>query len=327
MEPIPKQDNVDAIATKGKMEPKMLVTEAASALGTTVQALHNQIKRKNLTHKKNKNRVYFSHNTARQLFEFQFKQQVICFQILKGGSGKTSLCFQVGIRASLYGAKTLLIDLDQQGNLTKACQIKPHDTPIMIELINQEIPTEYGIVNVTEGLDIIPSRIENALLDSHLMLKRLPLDRVYKDMIDPLREQYDLILIDCPPAIGSSVSAISMAADKILAPVIPAEFSKDGLNITTSEINNLEKHYKKSIPIYPFINMFDPRTSLSNGILRELISDPTHGKNVLRTVIRRNQEFENTLSKGISLFDTLSQTTAKEDVDLLTREILSIGEF
>lgn len=308
------------------MEPKMLISDAAEAMSVTAQALHAQIKRKDLPHKKSKNRVYFSYETAKELFPFEFKPQILSFQIVKGGTGKTSLCLAVGVRASLYGAKTLLIDLDQQGNLTRACRIKTHDKPIMIELINQEIDIEDGIVPVYDGLDILPSRIENALLDSNLMLKRLPLDKVYRDMIQPLTKKYDLILIDCPPALGSSVAAAALASDKIISPVTPSEFSLEGLEITTREINSIEKAYQAHIPVCPLLNEFDPRTSLSPDTMRFLLAHPKHSSTLIRTVIRRSQEFENVLTKGMSVFDSLTYSTAKEDVDLLTRELLKIGD-
>lgn len=309
------------------MEPKMLVADAAVALGVTVQALHNQIKRQKLTHQKSKNRVYFSYETAKKLFEINLHPQVISFQIVKGGVGKTSICLGLGVRASLYGARTLLIDLDQQGNLTKACRVKAHDKPIMIELINQDISIEEGIVPVYEGLDLLPSRIENALLDSNLMLKRLPLDKIYREMIEPLKSEYDLILIDCPPALGSSVTAASLASDKIISPVTPSEFSLEGLEITSKEVSSIEKQYKTKIPVCPILNEFDPRTSLSHDTMRFLVSHPRYSNNLIRTAIRRSQEFENVLTKGASIFDSLTQTSAKEDIDLLTRELLKIGDF
>jgi len=304
------------------MDPKMLVSEVSLALGVTSQSLHNQIKRKNLHHSKSRNRVYFSHDTAKTLLGLDFSSQIIAFQIVKGGTGKTSICLSTGIRSCLYGAKTLLIDLDQQGNLTKACRIDTYDTPIMIELINQGLPIEEGIVNVVDGLDILPSRIENALLDSNLMLKRLPLDRIYKEMIHPLKDKYDLILIDCPPALGSSVTAIALASDTIISPVTPSEFSLEGLEITKNEIKNIEKNFQTNIKIRPLLNEFDVRTSLSHETMNFLITN--YDKHLIKPVIRKNQEFENVLIKGISIFDTLRNTAAKEDIDLLTRDLLNI---
>jgi chromosome partitioning protein len=307
------------------MDPKMLISEASEALGVTAQALHNQIKRKNLPHGKSRNRVYFSHETSKSLLSLTFKPQVISFQIVKGGTGKTSMCLAVGVRASLYGAKTLLIDLDQQGNLTKACRVQTHDTPIMIELINQEIPIEEGIVPVCEGLDILPSRIENALLDSNLMLKRLPLDRVYKDMIAPLTSKYDLILIDCPPALGSSVTASALASDRIIAPVTPSEFSLEGLEITKQEVNNIQKHFHVKLTLSPLLNEFDVRTSLSHETMKFLMTNYEIG--LIRSVVRKSQEFENVLIKGESIYDSLNSSPAREDIDLLTRELLNISSL
>jgi len=305
------------------MEPKMLVSEASEALGMTAQALHNQIKRKNLEHGKSRNRVYFGHQTAKSLLSLSFSPQVLCFQIVKGGTGKTSMCLAVGVRASLYGAKTLLIDLDQQGNLTKACRVDTHDNPIMIELINQDIPIKEGIISVYDGLDILPSRIENALLDSNLMLKRLPLDRIYKDMISPLKDKYDLILIDCPPALGSSVTAAALASDRIIAPVTPSEFSLEGLEITKQEIKNIGKNFHTSLLLSPLLNEFDVRTSLSHETMKFLMTNYEHG--LIRSVIRKSQEFENVLTKGESIYDSLNNCPAKEDIDLLTRELLNIN--
>lgn len=305
------------------MEPKMLVSEAADALNITAQALHNQIKRKNLVHGKSRNRVYFGYQTAKDLLSLAFSPQILCFQIVKGGTGKTSMCLAIGVRASLYGARTLLIDLDQQGNLTKACRIDTHESPIMIELINQDLPIEEGIVNVYDGLDILPSRIENALLDSNLMLKRLPLDRIYKEMIAPLKHKYDLIIIDCPPALGSSVTAAALASDRIIAPVTPSEFSLEGLEITKQEIKNIEKNFHTKLLLSPLLNEFDVRTSLSHETMKFLMTNYEYS--LIRSVIRKSQEFENVLTKGESIYDSLNTSPAREDIDLLTRELLSIS--
>ena len=310
-----------------EMDPKMLVTEAAEVLNLTPQALHNQIKRKGLAFKKSKNRIYFAHNTARALLNLAFVPQIITFQIVKGGTGKTSICLAVGVRACLYGAKTLLIDLDQQGNLTKACGVSTQDKPIMIEIINQGLKIEEGIINVCEGLDVLPSRIENALLDPSIMLKRFPLEHLYKDMISPLKQAYDLILIDCPPALGSSVTAATLASDKIIAPVTPSEFSLAGLEITSNEIENIEKQFKTSVVLCPLLNEYDARTTLSADTMRLLLGSPKYGEKLIRSVIRKSQEFENVLTKKMTIFDSLGNNSAKEDVDLLTRELLKIGDF
>lgn len=307
------------------MQPKMLATDMAKFLNITTQAIHNQLKRKELPFKKSRNRVYFDHITSKQISNINVTPQVIAFQIVKGGTGKTSICHSVAVRAALYGVKTLCIDLDQQGNLTSTFHIKSDETPIMVEIINNRLSLKDSIVSVIPGLDIVPSRIENALLDSSLMLKRSPLDRIYKEMIQPLKAEYDLILIDCPPALGSSVTAATLASDLVISPVTPSEFSLSGLQITNHELMNISENFKQNIPLKIVLNKFDTRTSLSHETMRFLIKEPTYSSNLFQTAIRSSQEFENVLTRGESIFDSLIDSPAKEDIDLLTMEILNIS--
>ena len=303
----------------------MLLADAALAVGLTPQALHNKIKRAQIDVNKSKNRIYFGHEVSKKILDIEFKPQILSFQIVKGGTGKTSMCLSVGVRACLYGAKTLLVDLDSQANLTKACGIVAKNKPIMHDVINQDLRFEDAILNVCDGLDIFPSRIENIVLDTKIMLNRHPLERLYKDMLEPLKEKYDLILIDCPPALGCSVTAATLASDKIIAPVTPSEFSLDGLGITADEMGNIEKHFKTNINLYALLNEYDTRTTLSSDTLRLLLSSTRFANKVLRAVVRKSQEFENSLVKRITIFDSLNNNSAKEDIDLLTRELLNIG--
>lgn len=306
------------------MNQKMTAIDASKFLGVTVQAVHRQLKSKELDFEKSQNRVYFGHSTAKKLFKIKFKQKVLTVQIVKGGTGKTSIAHALAIRASLYGARVLCIDLDQQGNLTQAFQQNPEEVPAMVDVLSQNIPFSDAIINVTDGIDLVCSRIENAILDSTLMLKSLPLERVYRDMFDPLRKKYDLILIDCPPALGQSVAAASLASDLVVSPVTPEKFCLSGLKITSQELLNIENVYKKKIPMRIILNKFDSRTTLSHEVLSTLIKHSTYGDKMFKTYIRVSQEFANVIVKGESLFDSLKDSTAKEDIDLLTREILEI---
>lgn len=309
------------------MNPRMTAVEAASFLGVTVQAVHKQLRSKDLPFEKSQNRVFFTHETARKLFSIEFKQKIIAVQIVKGGTGKTSLAQSMAVRANLYGARVLCIDLDQQGNLTQAFNINPEELPAMIDLLTDGQPISEGIVPVAPGLDLIPSRIENAVLDNTIMLKRLPLDRVYRDSFDLLREKYDLILIDCPPAIGQSVAAVTLAADLIIAPITPEKFCLSGLKISSQEIANLERTYKKKIQMKVVLNKFDTRTMLSHDVLSSLIKHPDYTSKLYKSYIRVSQEFPNAIAKGGSIFDSLRENSAKEDIDLLTREVLELNDL
>lgn len=308
------------------MNAKITAAEAASYLKITLQALHKQLKVKRLSFEKSQNRIFFGHETARNLFKITFKKQIIVFQIVKGGTGKTSIAHAVAIRANLYGARVLCIDLDQQGNLTQAFKINPEESPIIIDILKDKLPVTAAITKIGPGLDIIPSRIENAVLDNTIILDRLALDHVYKNILDPLKKHYDLIIIDCPPALGQSVASATLAADIVIAPVTPEKFCLSGLKITSQELTNLSNNYRKKIPMRLVLNKFDSRTSLSHEVLSSLIKHPIYGEKLYKTYIRVSQEFPNAIAKGQSIFDLLKVTTAKEDIDLLTREILGFKE-
>ena len=308
------------------MNSKMLAIDAANFLDVSVQYVHKLLKAKKLSFEKKQNRVYFQYETSQQVFNLKVVPKIISIQIVKGGTGKTSLAHSIAIRANLYGIKVLCIDLDQQGNLTQAFRVNPEKIPIMVDIINNNMPIETGIVTITDGLELIPSRIENAVLDSVLMLKRLPLDRVYKEKVDHLKlaRNYDLILIDCPPALGQSVAAASLSSDYIISPVTPEKFSLSGLKVTSQEIESIEQTYKKDIPLKIILNKFDSRTILSHETLSSLIKHDLFGPKLFKTYIRTSQEFPNAIAQGTSIFDQTKNNSAKEDIDLLTREILGI---
>ncbi len=309
------------------MNSKYTAIDASHFLGVSVQAIHKQLKLKSLSYEKTQNRVYFGHSTAKILFNLKFTPKIIAFQIVKGGTGKTSLAHAIAIRANLYGAKVLCIDLDQQANLTQALQINAEEQPVMVDILKDGIKLSEAIINISEGLDLIPSRIENAILDNIIMLNRFPLDRVYRDRLQEIRKEYDLIIIDCPPALGQSVAAVALTSDTIIAPVTPEEFSLSGLKISVQEIINIEQNFGVQIPFRLILNKFDTRTSLSHEVLSTLIKHPIYNERLFKTYIRTSQDFPNAIANGASIFDNFKNSSAKEDIDLLTQELLGIQKI
>lgn len=306
------------------MTPMISVIEAAECLGVTKQSLFKQLKQNNLPVEKIGSRTYFSHETARQVFNYKFDPKVIAVEIVKGGTGKTTITASIAIKASLYGARVLLIDLDQQGNLTQDFGVDV-DGPVMVDILTKDdISFNDGIVNVCDGIDLFPSVLDNAQLDNVLILNAFPLDKVYKEIIQPLKSEYDLILIDCPPDIGHSVVATSLASDLVLMPVTPEQHSLSGLSITIQELLRLKKKYKKEIDYRVLINKYDSRTSLSRDVVLSLLEHEMFRQKLFDTYIRVSQEFPNATAKTGSIFDSPKNTPAKEDIDLVTRELLGI---
>lgn len=303
----------------------MTAVDAAKLKNVTTQAIHKELKAKSLESYKNNNRVYFRHDTAKKIFNHSFKKSIISFQIVKGGTGKTTITHAFAIRANLYGAKVLCIDLDQQGNLTQAFGVNCDNSPVMVDIIDDTTLIDKAIINITSGLDIIPSRIENAVLDNHLMLNKHPLDRVYKNIINTVIENYDLIVIDCPPALGQSVTAATLASDTIIFPLTPEKFSLSGLEISYKEISTINKRFNTSCNFKILLNKFNMRTALSSEVLAKIMNHPLFQKMTCNTFIRSCQDFPNMLYAATNIFSNTKSSAAKDDIDLLTKEILNLN--
>jgi chromosome partitioning protein len=309
------QENINA---------KMTAAEAANFLGMTLQYVHKHLKLKNLISYKSQNRVFFGYETSKQLFNIRFTPKIISFQIVKGGTGKTSLAHSFAVRSNLYGARVLCIDLDQQGNLSQAFNINPKDTPVMIDILKDNLRLETAVVNISPGLDLIPSRIENAILDNYIMLNKYPLDRVYANLFQKALKHYDVIVVDCPPALGQSVAAATLSSDMVVAPLTPEQFSLSGLRISYEEIKNLGDKFGKDVALKIVLNKFDSRTALSNEVFSKIFNHEIFKTLLCQTFIRICQEFPNTIYTGSNIFSSLKNTVAKEDIDLFTREVLGL---
>ena len=308
-----------------KLLPKMLASEAAIILDTSIQNVHKKLKEKNLPTEKSQNRVYFGHSTAKQLFNFNFDPKIFSFQLVKGGVGKTVVSYTFSVRSALLGAKVAIIELDQQANLTRSFGVNAKDKAVMIDILNDRLSIEDHLINVIDGIDILPSRVDNAVLDNTLMLKKLPLDKVFAKPLNKLKEKYDVIVIDCPPSIGASVSAAALASDVIVMPVNPTDYSIAGLELTYKELSDLFSQYDKTAEFKILFNKFDGRTTLSFNIMSDLIKHKEFGSRMLSCYVRATQTIENAVSTGKSIFDSIKSSPEKEDFSTVTKELLGLA--
>ncbi len=305
-------------------QPKMSIVKVAELLGISVQAVHRQLKTKNLSCKKIGNRAYITHDTAKNLFNFNFTKKKIAGQIVKGGTGKTTSIHNIACCVSTYGARVLEVDIDPQGNLTDAHNIDPENMPVLIDFITGNSDIREGIINVEEGVDLIPSRIENVVIDSKLAYEKRPLHTLFTDLLEPIIHNYDFIFIDCPPTMGHTVTAASLFADVILVPLNPDKFSAKGLKILKQEVITLRKMFKKNIEYKVFLNKFSGNTILSDKAVKSIVADPDMEEIALQSAVRYAQEIPNTTDLSKNLFSSLKKSIARDDFDQLTRELLGI---
>jgi len=306
------------------MNPKMTLEDAAHYLGRSQAFVYTELQNKNLSLSGNDTHLYFQHATAKSLFQIPFNPKVYVFQILKGGTGKTSLALEFAVRASLYGAKVVCIDLDQQGNLTQALNQNAEDTPVMIDVLAEGYQLFDSLLFVNEGIDLLPSRIENAMLDEVLRLKKLPLNRVYRDIFKQLKQHYDVVIVDCPPSLGQSVAASALAADCLIAPVTPEKFALSGLASMRQSVGELEQAYNVTIPSRIVLNKFEENSSRSNETWQWLSKHPEYQDKLSDCRIHLASELPEAALKMGSIFDEVQSSLIKSDIDKLTQTLLEI---
>tara|TARA_B100001248_G_C27397154_1_gene466399 strand:- start:3022 stop:4005 length:984 start_codon:yes stop_codon:yes gene_type:complete len=310
------------------MKPIMTAKDAADFLNISQQGINKKIKAKEIPYSKSANRIFFEHEAARELFDLRLKSLVYAFQIVKGGTGKTAMALNFGLRASTYGLRVLFIDLDQQGNLTDLLGLEGDDYSCMLDVVSDEhTRLKDAIVSVMPGVDLVPSNLDNALLESTLTIKKMRLDRVYRTQIDEIKDEYDLVIIDCPPALGQSNVAAALASDVIIAPTDPDRNAIKGLSYTYNEISKVCEEYEHNLSTRIILNKFDKRTSLSHDTLESLIKHKIYGPILCKSYIGINQAFPNANAQGVSIFDGLKDSGAKTDIDLLVREVLGLDNL
>lgn len=305
-------------------------------IGKTPQGVNHIIKDiYNLSPIKRGRANYLSSPDARTLltncgFKFPESAKVIAIQTTKGGVGKSTLAINMAKRLNQYGAKVLLIDTDQQANATLAYNIDGEDQYSLYDVISEEqdcldITINDAILKITPSLHILPSNTDNSLLESYMTMRVTRLDLLFDRLLTKVKDQYDYIIIDCSPTLGSLNSGILLSVDELIIPQIPDNFSWSSIGKTLKWMRDVTRSYegKRSTKIKIFLNRYDHSRS-SVDFLGKSNSTPLVKNFTLDTVVRNCEEIRKQLNKNQSIFDTLKSTTIREDMDSLIKEIITL---
>jgi chromosome partitioning protein len=216
-------------------------------------------------------------------------QRVIAIANQKGGVGKTTTA--VNLAASLAATKrrVLLMDLDPQGNATMGSGIdKGSLTYSTCEVLLGECELAQALVPVEpSGFTLLPANQD--LTAAEVRLLTLPIAREIKlrQALAPIRADFDIILIDCPPALNMLTVNALVAADSVLIPMQCEYYALEGLTALLSTVEQIRVAANPGLTVEGVLRtMFDPRNNLSNEVSNQLI---THfGNQVFRTIIPRN---------------------------------------
>ena len=250
--------------------------------------------------------------------------KVISVANQKGGVGKTTTTVNLSTLLAKKGKKVLLIDTDPQGNATSGLGItKELDFSVYDILVGDTTFNEVVQDTAINNLRICPSNISLAGAEVELV-SMMSREQRLKVKLDEVKDQYDYVLIDCPPSLGLVTLNAFTASDSVLIPVQCEYFALEGLGQLLNTVNLVKKHLNKSLEIEgALLTMYDARTNLSNQVVKEV--KKYFENKVYKTVIPRNVRLSEAPSYGmpISLYDARSK--GAKAYDKLTKEFLKIN--
>ncbi len=244
----------------------------------------------------------------------------------KGGVGKTTTAVNLSSCIAHSGKKVLIIDTDPQGNTTSGLGIdkKNIEKSIYDVIINEKSIRQCIIDTCMDNLKLCPSNIELVGAEVELVTAISRETRI-KQAIDKIREEYDYIIMDCPPSLGLLTVNALTAADTILVPIQCEYYALEGLSQLMNTIKLVQKHLNPSLQVEGVVlTMFDARTNLSIQVVDEVKKH--FGNKVYRTIIPRNVKLSEAPSYGIPIimYDPKSKG-AECYVDLAT-EVIECSE-
>ena len=243
----------------------------------------------------------------------------------KGGVGKTTTTVNLGAALAFQGKKVLIIDMDSQGNATSGLGIERADVKQSVyEVLVDQIEAAGAILPTSrENLWILPSTLQLAGAEIELATADHRESRL-KQAIEPIKADYDYILVDCPPSLGQLSLNAFTASDTILIPVQCEYYALEGLSQLLDTIRLVQRTYNKNFRIEGvLLTMLDARTNLGYEVVEEVRK--YFQEKVYQTIITRNVRLSEAPSYGQSVIDYDPKSRGAEMYMDLAKEVAANG--
>ena len=254
------------------------------------------------------------------------EQKIQVFYNFKGGTGKTSLCYQVASHLAILGFRVMALDIDPQGHLSSIMRI-PEDWngSTIYDVVINGFPLEEALVQVFPGLDLLPANISMTRIEVPLSSKTKREEKL-KNILDPFRDKYDFIVMDTNPTISTLNMNALVASDRVNVVCETQPFSLSGLRVLVEQMVAFyeDMGYKTNYCIIP--NKYEIKTAISQEVLGALRSE--YGNAVISSVVRKSEDI-NAASKKKMPISTFckSKSTAFEDVMDLVHELIKQSQL
>lgn len=259
------------------------------------------------------------------MLAFMYSESMVAKKIIfsnqKGGVGKTTTAVNLGAYLAQKGNKVLLIDLDSQGNMSSAVSADPKKLGSYDVIVGKCTVSEAYQSTPVENLYAIPGGIDLAGLSVELV-NELAREFFLKNALASINNEWDYILIDCPPSLGLVTINAMCWAEYVIIPMQCEYFAMEGLNLLMRTIGNVKKQLNPHLEILGILfTMFTARTRLANDVVDDVTA--YFSDKVFQTKIPRNVRLSEAPSHGlpINLYDASS--AGAQGYESLAEEVIA----